>query len=351
MSLVGHNQSTQSSATMSAPLLILLRRREFIAGLGGVAAWPVCGSAQQSKKLSTIGILTIGTQASSGRPGLPVDSFVRGLRELGWIEGENIRVELAAAPRVELLPELAAELVRMQVDVIFASSSTFVEAALRATKTIPIVFSAHNDPIGVGHVASLAHPGGNVTGLSQLQTELVTKELELLAQAIPQAKRIGVLWNPTTPSNVPALKAVETAAEQLGVALQVSSARSADELDVALSTLAQAHVQALLVVSSPLSGNEAALLAHLALRYRLPSMFQPRVNVEAGGLMSYGPDIPDLYRRAAVYVDKILKGAKPADLPVEQASKYQLLINLKTAKALGLTIPETLLATADEVIQ
>jgi len=319
-------------------------RREFITLLGGAAvAWPLGALGQQSKKLPTIGILTI--------PGLPVDAFRRSLRDLGWIEGQNVLIEMLVAPTVDRLPELAAELVRMKVDVIFASSSTFVEAARQATTTIPIVFSAHNDPIGVGHVASLAHPGGNITGLSQLHTELVAKELEMLKEAIPRAQRIGVLWNPTTPSNAPALNAVEAAAEKLGVGLQAVPARSADELDGALSTMAQAHAEALLVVGSPLSYAETERLAQLALKYRLPGMFQPRVNVEAGGLMSYGPDIPDLYRRAAIYVDKILKGAKPADLPVEQASKYRLLINLRTAKALGLDIPPTLLARADEVIE
>jgi len=329
-----------------------MKRREFIALIGGAsAAWPLMARAQQSKRLPTIGILTLGTGTSTDAPGLPVDAFRRGLRDLGWIEGQNVLIEMRVASTVDRLPELAAELVRMKVDVIFASSSTFVEAARHATATIPIVFSAHNDPIGVGHVASLAHPGGNITGLSQLYTDVVAKELEMLKEAVPQAQRIGVLWNPTTPSNAPALKAVETAAEKLGIRLQAVRASSADELDSALSTMVQAQVEALLVVPSVLSYTESERLARLALKYRLPGMFQSRVNVEAGGFMSYGPDVPDLYRRAAIYVDKILKGARPADLPVEQASKYQLLVNLKTAKALGLTVPDKLIALAEGVIE
>jgi putative ABC transport system substrate-binding protein len=327
-----------------------MRRRDFIVLLGSAASvWPLAAGAQQSKKIPTIGILTMGT--ATGRPLLAVDAFRQGLRDLGWIEGQNVLVEMLVAPTVDRLPELADELVRRNVDVIFASSSTFVEAARQATKTIPIVFSAHNDPVGVGHVASLAHPGGNITGLSQLQTELAAKQLEMLKEAVPQATRIGVLWNPTTPSHPPALKSIEAAAAKLGVQLQMVPARNVDELDGALSTMAQARTGAFLAIGSPLTYIERVPLAQVSLKYRLPWMSQFRVNVEAGGLMSYGPDINDLYRRAAIYIDKILKGAKPADLPVDQAFKYELLINLKTAKALGLTVPPSLLARADEVIE
>src|SRR5216684_3646459 len=245
-----------------------MRRREFIAVLRGAAiAWPLTARAQQPGKIPTIGILLIGP----GTTPLPTtEAFQRGLRDLGWIEGRNIAFEIRWAPTPDRLPEIAAELVRINVNVILAGSSTQVEPARRATQTIPIVFAVHADPIGTGHVASLARPGGNITGLSQLLTELSAKELEMLKEVVPQAMRIGVLWNPTIPSHPLALKSVEAA----------------------------------------------------ALKYRLPGMFGFREHAEAGGLISYGPDINDLYRRTATYVDKILKGAKPADLPVEQASKY-----------------------------
>jgi putative ABC transport system substrate-binding protein len=273
------------------------------------------------------------------------------LRDLGWVEGKNIVIEFRWADNVSQLPALAAELVRMNVDVIFASSSTMVEPARQATKTIPIVFSNHADPIGTGHVASLNRPGGNITGLSELATELDAKALEMLNEAVPQATRIGVLWNPTTPSQVPGLQAVRVAGEKLGLALHIVPAATVEEFDDAFASMARERVGGVFVVPSPLATMERAPLVQLALRYRLPTMFASREIVEAGGLMSYGADRDDLVRRTALYIDKILKGAKPADLPVEQASKYQLVINLKTAKALGLEIPPTLLARADEVIE
>jgi ABC-type uncharacterized transport system substrate-binding protein len=280
-----------------------------------------------------------------------VEALRAGLRDLGWVEGKNITVEFRWADRVEQLPELAAELVRMKVDVIFAPSSTMVEPAHQATKTIPIVFANHADPIGTGHVASLPRPGGNITGLSELTTELNAKALETLKDSVPQARRIGVLWNPTTPSQVPGLVSVKAAGEKLGVALHVLSAATLEDFDAALASAARERVDALFVVPAPVTTLQRARLAELALKYRLPTMFGAKENVEAGGLMSYGADRNDLVRRAALYIDKILKGAKAADLPVEQASKYQLVINLKTAKALGLEIPPTLLARADEVIE
>jgi putative ABC transport system substrate-binding protein len=249
------------------------------------------------------------------------------------------------------LPELAAELVRMNVDVIFAPSSTMVEPARQATQKIPIVFSNHADPIGTGHVASLPRPGGNITGLSELASELDAKELEILKEVLPRATRIGVLWNPTTPSHAPGLQSVKAAGEKLGLALHMASAATAEEFEAALASMARERVDGFLVVPSPLTLMQGVRLAELALRFRLPGMFSAKENVEAGGLMSYGVDRNDLARRAALYIDKILKGANPADLPVEQASKYELVINLKTAKALGLEIPPTLLARADEVIE
>jgi ABC-type uncharacterized transport system substrate-binding protein len=323
-----------------------VKRREFITVLGGAAAaWPHAARAEQRAKLPLIGFLGLVPEQIAG------DGLRAGLRDLAYIEGSNIVIEWRWAQNVGELPALAAELARMPVDVIFAPSSTFVEAARQATTTIPIVFAVHADPVGLGHVASLAKPGGNITGMSMLLTELAAKGLEMMTEALPQVRRIGILWNPTTPSHSRALQAVEAAGEKLGLELRAVPARSLEEFEPALATMAQEGVGGFLAVASPLFIGARAVLAALALEHRLPGMFSFREQVVAGGLMSYGADPIDLYRRAAVYVDKILKGAKPADLPVEQASKYELIINLKTAKALGLDLPPTLLARADEVIE
>jgi putative ABC transport system substrate-binding protein len=323
-----------------------LKRREFIALLGGAAAaWPLVARAQQQTKIRRIGFLGLAPEFSG------VEALRAGLRDLGYIEGTNLVIEWRWAEKVDQLPELAAELVRMNVNVIVAPSSTFVEAARQATASIPIVFTVHADPVGLGHVASLAQPSGNVTGLSMLLTELAAKGLEMMKEAVPHATRIGLLWNPTTPSHLRALKAVEGAAEKLSVELHMVAARTLEDFDGAFSAMSREAAGAFLVVASPLFVAQRVPLAELALKHRLPGMFPFKENVEAGGLMSYGADRDDLYRRAATYVDKILKGVKPADLPVEQASKYQLVINLKTAKALGLEVPPTLLARADEVIE
>jgi putative tryptophan/tyrosine transport system substrate-binding protein len=328
-----------------------MKRREFITLLGGAAAGgPLAARAQQPAKVARIGYLGLGpASAWSSR----VEALRAGLRDLGWVESKNIVIEFRWADRVEQLPELAAELVRTNVDVIFAPSSTMVEPARQATKTIPIVFSNHADPIGTGHVASLPRPGGNITGLSELATELDAKALEMLKEAVPQVTRIGVLWNPTTPSQLPGLQSVKAAGEKLGLALQIAPAATVEDFDEALASMMRERVGGLFVVPSPLTTMpmQRARLAELALKHRLPTMFAAKENVEAGGLMSYGADRNDLSRRAALYIDKILKGAKPADLPVEQASKYQLVINLKTAKALGLEMPPTLIARADQVIE
>jgi putative tryptophan/tyrosine transport system substrate-binding protein len=322
-----------------------LKRRKFIALLGGAAAWPLTVYAQQRARLPRVGFLGLVPEF------MPGDGLRSGLRDLGYIEGSNIVIEWRWGQKVEDLPALAAELVHMPVDVIFAPSSTFVEAARQVTTTIPIVFAVHADPVGLGHVASLARPGGNITGMSMLLTELVAKGLEIMTEALPQAHRIGVLWNPTTPSHARASQSVETAAEKLGLTLQMVPARSLEDFDGAFATMAQERVGGFLAVGSPLFLGQRVPLAALALKYRLPGMFPFKEHVVAGGLMSYGADPSDLYRSAAGYIDKILKGAEPADLPVEQASKYQLVINLKTANALGLEIPPMLLARADEVIE
>jgi ABC-type uncharacterized transport system substrate-binding protein len=326
-----------------------MRRREFITMLGGSAvAWSLAARAQQSAKLWRIGYLGFGPASSWTSQ---VDALRSGLRDLGYIEGKNIVIEFRWAERADQTFDFATQLVRMNVDVIFAPASTQVEPARRATDIIPIVFAQHADPVGLGDVASLSRPGANITGLSMLLTELSVKELEILRETLPNAVRIGVLWNPTTPSHPTAVRAVEAASEKLGVQLVLVPAGTVSEIQEAFSMMSRERVSGVLVLSSPLYTTQGALLAEFQMKHRLPEIFATRGNVDAGGLMSYGADIDDLYRRAAVYIDKILRGTKPADLPVEQASKYLVVINLKTAKALGLTIPPTVLARADEVIE
>jgi putative ABC transport system substrate-binding protein len=326
-----------------------VKRRQFITLLGGAAgAWPLAARAQQSAKVPRIGFLRFGpATANAGR----VEALRLGLRQLGYVEGKNIIIEFRWAETVDQLPQLAAELVRINVDIIFAMSSTEVEPTRHATKTIPIVFATHADPVGLGHVASLARPGGNITGLTIILTDLVAKQLEIFKEAVPQATRIGVLFSPTAPSHRPALQAVETAGERLGVQLVMVPARTVEDFEGAFSTMSREHVGGFLVVASPLSQSHRASLADLALKHRLPGMFGAKESVEAGGLMSYAADFNDMIQHAATYIDKILKGTKPADLPVEQPTKFDLVINLTTAKALGLKIPESFLLRADEVIE
>jgi len=326
-----------------------MRRRKFITLLGSAAAaWPLAVRAQQPAKVPRIGFLGFGLASADADR---IEALRTGLRDLGYVEGKNIVIEFRWTERIDQLPELAAELVRMNVDLIFAPSSTQVEAARQATKTIPIVFANHADPVGVGHVASLAHPGGNITGLSVLLTDLVAKQLEILKEAVPQATRIGVLFSPTAPSHRPALRTLETAGQTLGVQLQLVPVRTAEDFDGTFAMMAQDRVDGCLVVIAPIFFSHRARVAEHALKHRLPGMFGGRESVEAGGLMSYSSNLNDNARRAGVYIDKILKGIQPADLPVEQASKYELIINLKTATALGLSVPPILLARADEVIE
>jgi ABC-type uncharacterized transport system substrate-binding protein len=327
-----------------------VKRREFLLALGGAAtAWPLAARAQQAARVARIGFLGLAPASTFATR---VDALRTGLRDLGYIEGKNIAIEFRWAQTVDDLPGLAAEFVRMRVDIIFAPVSTFVAPARHATSTIPIVFASHADPIGLGHVASLARPGGNITGLSMLLTELAVKELEILKEAVPQGFRFGVVWNPTTPSHVPALRAVENAGKTLGIELYEVPMRTIEESEQAFESMTRAQVAGFLVLASPAAYSErGARLGELALKHRLPGMFGFEENVQAGGLMSYSADILDLYRRSAAYIDKILKGVNPAELPVEQASKYKLVINMKTAKTIGLEVPPTLLARADEVIE
>jgi putative tryptophan/tyrosine transport system substrate-binding protein len=249
------------------------------------------------------------------------------------------------------VPELAADLVRLKVDVIVTRGSPFVQRARKATSSIPIVFTQHADPVRSGHVVNLAKPGGNITGLAQQMTDLYVKGLELLISAVPGVQRIAVLWNPDAPSHPPGLKALEDAGRPIQLRLQPVVARTVADFESAFAAMARAHAQVLHVLSTGPYTVERRRLAELAIKYRLPTFFAHREHVEAGGLMSYGTDVSDLVRRGAIYVDKILRGAKPSELPVEQASKFELVINLKTAKALGLTIPQSLLQRADQVIE
>jgi putative ABC transport system substrate-binding protein len=324
-----------------------MKRREFITLLSTAAAWPLAAQAQQPVK-PRIGFLRYGPPSSmDGR----LEALRAGLRDLGHVEGENIVIEFRWAETVDQLRELAAELVRINVDLIFAPASTETEAARQATKTIPIVFGNHADPVGLGHVASLARPGGNITGLTVVLTDLAAKSLEILTEAVPRATRVGVLFNPDAPSHRPTLQTLEAAGDKLGVKLVMAPVRTVDDFDGAFATMARERVSAFFVPAEALTVSHRARLAELSLKHQLPGMFGTRDNVESGGLMSYAPDHRDLTRRAATYIDKILKGTKAADLPVEQASKYYLIINVRTAKVIGLTISESFLLRADELIE
>lgn len=326
-----------------------MERRRFIVAVSGASlALLAPARAQKSTKVWKVGYLGFGAAANWTHE---IEALKAGLRDLGYIEGKNLKIEFRWADRADQTYELATQLVQLKVDVIFAPASTQVEPARRATKTIPIVFAQHADPVGLGDITSLSRPGGNITGMSMLLTELSVKELEILKETLPEATRVGVLWNPSTPSHPTAVKAVEDAGIKLGLQLDLTSAESASQIENAFRSMSQGGASGVLVLSSPLYSAQAALLAEMQIRHRLPAIFANRANVDAGGLVSYGADLSDLYRRAAAYIDKILKGAAPADLPVEQASKYYMVFNLKTAKALGISIPPTVIARADDVIE
>jgi putative tryptophan/tyrosine transport system substrate-binding protein len=306
--------------------------------------------AQPSGKVYRIGIL--GDRASDANEILAWQTFRDGLWEHGWKEGVNIRIESRwVEGDVARLPEMAADLVRLKPDVIATRGSIFTGALKAATSSIPIVFLAHADPVGTSHVASLARPGGNLTGMAVLQTEIGPKCLELLHEAVPGATRIAVLWHSGSPSTIPGLKALQDPARLLRLDLQPVGARTAADLEGAFSTMARRGAQALLVFNVVPFIVARQRIAELAMAHRLPTVVQGRQFAEAGGLISYYHTCQETWRRATVYVDKILRGAKPADLPVEQPTKFELVINLKTAKALGLTIPPSLLGRADQVIE
>jgi putative ABC transport system substrate-binding protein len=309
---------------------------------GAKPASPLAARAQQAEPMRRIGLLVSTIRE---------DVIRQALRDLGYIEGKNILIEYRPADRADQLPGLAAELVSLKVDVIVAGGSQAVRAAQQATQSIPIVMAAGSDPVGTGFVASLARPGGNITGNSLFSPELSGKRLELLKEIVTGALRLAVLWNPEDPPAALSLRETEAAARQLGIELKSIEVRNPGDFDMAFTSAMNFHAGAIAILSAPVMTIYASRIAELAWKNGLPAISNASEFPKAGGLMSYGPSFADLYKRAAVYVDKILKGAKPADLPVEQPTKFELVINLKTAKALGLTVPSSLLVAADEVIE
>jgi ABC-type uncharacterized transport system substrate-binding protein len=305
--------------------------------------------AQQAAKVPRIGVLS--SFAPSGAA-VWHQAFQEGLRDLGWVEGKNIAIEYRYSEgRADRLPELATDLVRLNVDIIVAHTNTDALAAHRVTKTIPVVMATAGDPVTTGLVKSLARPGGNVTGLSQMSPDLAGKRLELLKETVPKLSRVAVLWNPEGPTSPLAWKEIQLPAGQLNLQLHSLEVRSPDDFDKAFEDATGARAGALAIMPDPLFVTNLKRIANLAAKSRLPSIYHLREFAESGGLVTYGPDRSALFRRAATYVDKILKGTKPADLPVEQPTKFELVINLKTAKQIGLTIPPNVLARADRVIK
>jgi putative tryptophan/tyrosine transport system substrate-binding protein len=331
-----------------------MKRREVLGVIGGAAAWPLGVWAQQPKNVPRIGFLVTGSvEAPEGRATLK--AFDQGLREYGYIDGQNVLVEVRSADlKVERFPALASELVRLNVDLIVASNTLAARAVQQATTTIPVVVPVMGDPVGDGLVASLARPGGNITGLTFLGPQLVPKRLALLKEALPSTSQVAALWHPgaygeRTMNDM--MAEAEEAALILGVHLRLVAVHAPDDLDRAFSTVAGERADALLVFPSPMLFNQRKRIVDLAAEHRLPIMAMGKEFVQLGGFMSYGADVIDFNRRCVAYVDKILKGAKPADLPVQQPTKFELFINLKTAKTLGIEIPPSLVARADEVIE
>jgi putative ABC transport system substrate-binding protein len=329
-----------------------MRRREFIALLSGAtaasAAWPLAAGAQTPPKIPRVGYIAGSSSAASGHI---VGAMRQGLRELGYVEGQTIALEVRwAEGRNERIPELVAELVGLKMDVLVTGSSVAALAANKATRTIPIVMVGA-DPVGLGVVASLGRPGGNVTGLSIFNEGIIGKRLELLKELVPGLARVAVLRNPIVAAHATFWQETEVAARTLGVTLQPIEVRGPEDFEAAFAAATRGNAQALIAFDDNATLAHRPRISALAASSRLPAMYGFREFPDEGGLMSYGPSLVDLYRRAATYVDKILKGAKPADLPVEQPTKFELVINRKTANALGLTVPPTLLAQADEVIE
>jgi ABC-type uncharacterized transport system substrate-binding protein len=324
-------------------------RRKFLATLGGAAAaWPLAAHAQQAGKLRTVGFLGPNTHSAASEW---VAALVQRLRDLGWMEGRTVTIEYRwAEGRDERFAEIAAEFVRLKVELIVTSGTPAVMASKKATSVIPIVFATAGDPVGSGLVASLARPGGNVTGLATLANELAGKRLELLREVVPGLRRLAIMGNIGNPFTVLELGEVQAAARTLGLEVAMLEIRRAQDLAPAFESL-KSRADALYVCTDALANTNRIRINIAALGERLPTMHGSRDYVEAGGLMSYGPNFPDMFRRTADYVDKILRGAKPGDLPVEQPTKFDLVVNLTVAKALGLEVPSTLLTRADEVLE
>ena len=327
----------------------LLRRREFITLLGGATAWPLAARAQQPA-MPLVGFLN----PTSPDPNVDLlRAFRQGLKETGYVEGENVAIEYRwAENQIDRMPALAAELVRKQVAVIATTGATVAASAAKAvTTTIPIVFLTGADPVESGLVASLARPGGNLTGINLLTVDLTAKRLELLRELVPAATRVAVLANPAGPAPEAMLRDVETAARAMGLQVQVLNAGTSPEIDAAFASFVRERPDALFVGPDPFFVSRRVQLVHLASRHAVPAAYTQRDYAVAGGLMSYGSNLMDAFRQVGVYTGRILKGAKPADLPVVQPSKFELVINHQTARMLGLTVPDKLLATADEVIE
>jgi putative ABC transport system substrate-binding protein len=328
-----------------------MRRREFIAGLGSAAALPVAARAQQAERVRHIGVLMNLTPEDSEAQARLV-AFRQGLQQLGWIEGRNVNLDIRwGAGNAERFRTYAAELVARGPDVILAASGATIPSLLQATRTVPIVFAQVIDPVGSGFVASMARPGGNVTGFTNIEFSLSPKWIVLLKQVLPSATRAAVLRDVTDPAGIGQWGALQSAAPSLGLELIPVGVHDVNEIERGVAAFARPPNGALIVTASAPTGLHRELIVALAARYRLPAVYPYRYFATIGGLISYGPDTIDPYRRAAAYVDRIFNGEKPADLPVQAPTKYEMVINIKTAKMLGLTIPETLLATADEVIQ
>ena len=324
--------SRRTFLTVGATPLFILRR----------------AGAQSAGKTARIGLLTLAVTPSSAM----VEAFRQGLRDHGYVEGRNVGIEYRDADRsADRLPTLAAELVRSNVDVIVTESNVAALAAKHATQTIPIVTAIAGDPVDAGVAQGLARPGGNVTGLTLIHPELSGKRLQLLKEAVPKVELVAVVWNPNDPAAASFLRETESAARSLGLRLHTVTVKRAEDLATAFAEAQRSRAEAFILLPSAFFGGQSTRLVALATHYRLPTIYNHREFTESGGLMSYGPDLTALFRRAASFVDKILKGAKPADLPIEQPTKFELVINLKTAKALGLTIPPSLLLRADQVIQ
>jgi putative ABC transport system substrate-binding protein len=315
-------------------------------------AAPVVVGAQQTGKVPKVGMLLSGAAPAAGQPNPLLDAFLRGLRDLGYVEGQNIVMEYRwTEGQEQRFGDFAADLVRLNVAVIVTQGAPAVRAAKAATSTIPIVMAFAGDPVGIGAVASLARPGANVTGLSLLDTELDAKRIELLKQAVPGLTRAAILWRATDPGMVLAFNRVETAAQALGLSLQSLAVHEAGDIPGAFQAAGAGRAEALIVTAQPFTLRHRTQILDLAAKHRLPAMYTLRGFVDAGGLMGYGPSLSDLFRRTATYVDKILRGAKPADLPVEQPTKFEFVINMKTARALGLTIPPSLMVRADQLLE